>query len=149
MSKFNPEKLTTEFLDGVTAVGAVIPRRYTLTHSDATGDLFLTIGIHYAWNKLNLMRDEVLGEWKTDGGSLYYCVYLQIDQEPYNQAVSARRNEVFRRELPLALEAIRYGDRALFARYPELDQAPILVNFMSVFPQFARQENWGNFHQFE
>jgi hypothetical protein len=149
LSKFNPEKLTTEYVDGVTAVGPVLPRRYTLTHSDFTSELFLTIGVHYEWSKINhQMRDEVLGEWKTDGGPLSYCVYLQIDQEPYNQAVSARRYEVFRRELPLALEAIRYGDRGLFDRHPELDQAPILVNFMSVFPQLARQENWGNFHQF-
>lgn len=145
LSKFIPEKLSVEYMGGVTGTGPVIPRRYTLTHSDLTGDLFLTIGIHYAWDKINPMRDEVLAEWKTNGGYLYYCVYLHVDQGEYNQNEAAKRNEIFRRELPLALTAIRYGDRFLFDAYPYLDQASIIINFMSIYPQFAKQENWGTF----
>ena len=141
LNNFNPQKLSVEYMDGITATGPVIPRYYTLTHSDLTGDLFLTIGIHYAWDKINPMRDEVLGEWKTIGNSFYYCVYLYIDQGEYNQHVSAKRNEIFRRELPLALTAIRYGDRFLFNAYPYLDQSLIIINFMSAYPQFARQES--------
>ena len=135
-------------MDGITATEPVIPRCYTLTHSDLTGDLFLSIGIHYAWDKINPMRDEVLGEWKYIGGSLYYCVYLHIDQGQYNQNISAKRSEIFRRELPLALTAIRYGDRFFFNAYPNLDQATIIIYFMSVYSQFAKQESWGTFHSF-
>lgn len=85
----------------------ILWRHYTLTHSDINGELFLAIGIHYAWDKINPMRDEVLGEWKINGNSLYYCVYLYIDQGQYNQNVSAKRTEIFRREIPRALTAIR------------------------------------------
>ncbi|WP_458411550.1 staygreen family protein [Schinkia sp. CFF1] len=148
MSKFIPEKLSVEYRGGVTPTEPVIPRCYTLTHSDVTGDLFLTIGIHYAWDKVNPMRDEVLGEWKTNRSFLYYCVYLHVDQGEHNQNVAAKRNEIFRRELPLALTAIRYGDRFLFNTYPNLDQASIIINFISAYPQFARQESWGTFHRF-
>lgn len=148
LSKFIPEKLSVEYRGGVTATEPVIPRRYTLTHSDVTGDLFLTIGLDYAWDKVNQLRDEVLGEWKIDRGFLYYCAYLYVDQGEYNQTLSAKRNEIFRRELPLALTAIRYGDRLFFDTYPHLEQAPIIVNFMSAYPQFARQENWGTFNRF-
>ncbi|MED1467086.1 staygreen family protein [Bacillus salipaludis] len=148
MNNFNPEKLSVEYLEGITATGPIIPRSYTLTHSDLTGDLFLTIGIHYAWDKINPMRDEVLGEWKQIGGTFYYCVYLHIDQGQYNQNQAAKRNEIFKRELPLALTAIRYGDRFFFNAYPHLDQAKIIINFMSAHPQFARQECWGTFHHF-
>lgn len=133
-------------MNGCTAKEPVIQRRYTLTHSDSTGELFLTIGLQYAWDKINPMRDEVLGEWITNGNSLYYCVYIYIDQGQYNPNVSAKRIEIFRRELPLALTAIRYGDRFFFDAYPDLDHASIIVNFMSAYPQFARQENWGTFH---
>ncbi|WP_010677389.1 staygreen family protein [Bacillus timonensis] len=149
MSKFIPEKLSVEFMGGVTATEPVIPRRYTLTHSDLTGDLFLTIGVHYAWDKINSMRDEVLGEWKANGNFLFYCVYLYIDQGEYNQNMVAKRNEIFRRELPLALTAIRYGDRFLFETYPHLDQTSIFVTFMSAYPQFARQESWGTFGSYK
>ena len=148
MTNFVPEKLSVEYVEGVTATEPVIPRYYTLTHSDLTGQLFLAIGKQYAWGKINPMRDEVLGEWKTNGVSLYYCVYLYIDQGEPNQNVSAKRTEIFKRELPLALTAIRYGDRFLFNAYPNLDHAPILVNFISAYPQFAGQENWGNFGRF-
>ena len=148
LSTFYPEKLSTEFMDGVTTTEPVIPRRYTLTHSDLTGDLFLNIGMNYTWEKINSMRDEVLGEWKIASNCLYFYVYLYIDQGQNNQSVSAKRNEIFRRELPLALTAIRYGDRIFFNTYPHLDQAPIIINFMSAYPQFAKQENWGTFQSY-
>lgn len=147
--KFNPEKLFVQYRNGITTMQPVIPRRYTLTHSDETGDLFLTIGNEYAWDKINTkMRDEVLGEWIINGGCLYFYVNLYIDQGEYNQSASAIRNEIFRRELPLALTAIRYGDGSLFNKYPNLDNAAIIVNFISTYPQFARQENWGTFSNY-
>jgi hypothetical protein len=148
LSNFNPEKLFVSYTSGVTATDPVIPRCYTLTHSDSTGELFLTIGNHYAWGNINPKRDEVLGEWKQNGSFLYYYVYLYIDQGEYTINVSAKRDKIFRRELPLALAAIRYGDRLLFRAHPKLDHALIIINFMSAYPQFARQESWGTFHHF-
>src|SRR3954468_9410222 len=130
-------------MDGVAATEPLMPRRYTLTHSDLTGELSLNIGTNYAWGKINSLRDEVLGEWKQYGSSLYFYVYVYIDQGQYPSSVSAKRTEIFRRELPLALTAIKYGDKFLFNTFPHLDQAPIIIHFMSAYPQFARQENWG------
>jgi hypothetical protein len=145
LSTFYPEKLSVEYMDGTTSMEPVMARRYTLTHSDVTGELFLTIGINYAWGKIIPLRDEVLGEWKKHGDFLYLYVYLYVDQGQYPLSVSAKRNDIFRRELPLALTAIRYGDRSFFNTYPQLDQAPIIITFMSAYPQFARQEHWGTF----
>ena len=146
MSKFQPERLSVEYRDGFTATAPIIPRRYTLTHSDETGQLFLTIGFQYAWDKIGPTRDEVLGTWTANGSA--FCAYVYIDQGEYSENAAAKRNDVFRRELPLALTVIRYGDRALFAKYPSLDQVPIIITFMSTYPQFARQENWGAFRSF-
>lgn len=149
MSNFNPGRLFVSYANGVTATGPIFPRCYTLTHSDVTGELFLTIGLHYVRGNINSNRDEVLGTWKQSGKFLYYYVYIYLDQGEYDLNVIAKRNEVFRRELPLALTAIRYGDRFLFDAYPNLDQASIIINFISAYPQFARQENWGIFHKFK
>lgn len=149
LNEFNPGRLTVEYRDGVTATDPILPRRYTLTHSDFSGELFLTIGTEFAWDKVNLeMRDEVLGEWSSDGEFLYYNVYLFVSLEEHDINTAIRRNEVFRRELPLALTAIRYGDRFLFNQYPNLNHAFIIVNFISTFPQLARQENWGTFSNY-
>lgn len=148
MSDFNPEKLHVSYSNGITAIGPIFPRFYTLTHSDDTGELFLTIGLKFAWENITNKRDEVLGTWKQTGNQLYYDVYVYLDQGEYSLDAVAKRYEIFTRELPLALTAIRYGDRFLFNAYPYLDNAPIIVNFISSYPEFARQENWGTFHRF-
>jgi len=147
MSKFNSEMLSVEYRNGLTATEPIIPRKYTLTHSDFSGELYLTIGTQFAWDKVNpVMRDEVLGEWKKKENLLYYNVYIFIDQGEHDLTAATRRYEVFRRELPLALTAIRYGDRFLFQRYPTLDYTPIIVNFISTYPSLSKQENWRTFN---
>lgn len=149
LSTFNPEKLTVEYRNGVNAWEPIITRKHTLTHSDSTGELLLTIGTQFAWDKVNKdLRDEVIGEWKYYRNYLYYNVYLFIDLKEHDLNTSIRRNEIFRRELPLALTAIRYGDRFLFDLYPKLDYIQIIVTFMSIYPQLVKQENWGTFSKY-
>jgi hypothetical protein len=142
LKKLNPEKLHVEFRTGVTMTEPVIGRKYTLTHSDITAELFLTIGLQFAYDKISTMRDEVLAEWRTHNGFPFLYVYVYVDGQ-FGPAVSAVRNAIFRRELPLALEAIRYGDRRFFAVHPYLDNAPIWVHFDSTSPEYNRFENWG------
>lgn len=142
MKRLNPDKLYVEFRTGVTMTEPVIGRKYTLTHSDITADLFLTIGLQFAYDKVNAMRDEVLAEWRTNNGFPFLYVYVYVDGQ-FDPAVSAVRNAIFRRELPLALEAIRYGDRIFFVAHPDLDNAPIWIHFDSTNPEYNRFENWG------
>jgi hypothetical protein len=142
LKRLNPNKLYVDFRTGVTMTEPVIGRKYTLTHSDITADLFLTIGLQFAYDKVNAMRDEVLAEWRMNNGFLFLYVYIYVDGQ-FGPLVSAVRNEIFRRELPLALEAIRYGDRRFFAAHPELDNAPIWIHFDSTNPEYNRFENWG------
>lgn len=62
MSKFNPKRLTVEYRNGIAATEPIIPRNHTLTHSDLTGELFLTMGTHFVLDKNNTeLRDEVIG----------------------------------------------------------------------------------------
>ena len=142
MEKLNPDKLNVEFRSGVTPIEPIIGRKYTLTHSDITADLFLTIGLEYAYDKINKMRDEVLGEWRTYNGCLFLYIYVYVDGQ-FGPVVSAVRNAIFRRELPLALEAIRYGDSRFFIAHPELDNAQIWIHFDSTNPNYNQFENWG------
>ena len=148
MSKLNPEKLSVEFRQGATPTEPIIPRRYTLTHSDITAELFLTISLNYAYDKINVMRDEVLGEWVNVKNQYYYNVYLYVDGQ-FGPAAAAIRNKIFIRELPLALEAIRYGDNNFFNTHPELNYVPVIVYFISTLRELNRIENWGTFSQYE
>lgn len=142
MEKLNPDKLFVELRPGVTQTEPIIGRKYTLTHSDLTADLFLTIGLQFAYDKINALRDEVLAEWRIYNGIPILYVYVYVDGKfgPINSAV---RNAIFRRELPLALEAIRYGDNEFFVAHPELDNASIWIRFDSTNPEYNRFENWG------
>lgn len=142
MKRLDPEKLYVELRPGTTITEPVVGRKYTLTHSDITAELFLTIGIRFAYDKITDMRDEVLAEWRINNGNLFLYGYVYVDGQ-FGPTVSAIRNAIFRRELPLALEAIRYGDRAFFDAHPSLDNAPIWIHFDSTNPEYNRVDNWG------
>lgn len=148
MGRLNPEKLFVEFRQGVTPTEPISPRRYTLTHSDLTAELFLTVGQEYAVDKITAMRDEVLAEWKKQDNHYVFPVHIDVDGQSTPDRI-AMRNTIFRRELSLALEAIRYGDRRFFAAHPNLDQVPIFVYFHSAIPQFNGVENWGTFADYK
>lgn len=142
LNTFNTNQLYVEFRDGVTETSPVNKRKYTLTHSDLTANLFLTIGLEYAYDKVGDLRDEVLAEWRVNNGYSFLCAYVYVNGQK-DPAVSVLRNTIFRRELPLALQAIRYGDRKLFDTYQYLDNAPICIYFDSQSPEYNRIESWG------
>ena len=147
MSRLNPAKLHVHWSQGVTPQGPISPRRYTLTHSDATGDLFLTIGADYDRRQVGglytrLMRDEVLAEWVAGAAGPALHVFCHVSGGLVFGG-AAMRDAIFRRELPLVFEAFRYGDRTLFAAHPELDRTAVIVHFRSHLARFSRVETWG------
>lgn len=147
MERLEPEKLTTTF-NGVTAKSPIIPRKYTLTHSDVTAELFLTVGRQFAYEAISPMRDEVLAQWRRSPNG--YALYgrVQIDAKTGNKIISATRYKIFKQELSLALEALRFGDRKFFESHPTLDDAPIWITFVSVYPEFNGIEYWGTPDQY-
>jgi hypothetical protein len=77
MPRVKPEKLFVKYMSGVTECAPKTLRFYTLTHSDSTGDLFLSIGRCYDAEKTSklytrFMRDEILSvlKYEEDGLSL-------------------------------------------------------------------------------
>lgn len=144
----NPEKITVEYMEDVTEVRPLIPRRYTLTHTDATGDLYLQIGVDFVYDRITPNRDEVLGEWLITDGFRFY-VYVHMDKQSVWECIDnskgSYREEIFRRELPLALQAIRFGDRQFFNQHPEMNLYPIIVYFLYNNPELNKAEHWGIF----
>jgi hypothetical protein len=69
----DPRRLHVTFAPGVSPRGPLIPRAYTLTHSDSSGELFLGVGAAYDRRQIGglytrLMRDEVLAAWSEGDG---------------------------------------------------------------------------------
>ena len=58
MQRLNPEKLHVTELIGGNPEANSPPRRYTLTHSDRTGDLFLTVARDFDKKRVVYQADE-------------------------------------------------------------------------------------------
>jgi hypothetical protein len=144
MSKFKPEKLDVKYIPPATSFEPVDCRKYTLTHSDTTGELFLSIGNIYDYQSLDYaMRDEVLADWVTINGEYLLYAKVYISNGDYDKNMSRIRYMIFKKELELALTGIIYGDRSFYIYYPWLLDAPIYVQFSSTYPEFSEVAYYG------
>ena len=149
MAYYKPEKLHVKLAPEMN--GANLPRCYTLTHSDRTGDLFLTIARDYDEETISgwytrLMRDEVMGEWQEADGlclNIHCHVSGGIVLGP-----AIWRDSIFREHLPMVLEAICNGDGDFLSREPNFLHAPIKVHFHAKQEALNRVEVWGRVQDF-
>ena len=130
MKKIDPSKVHAELRDRVSPISPILDRKYTVTHSDETADLFVTIGRHYADDKIGPTRGEVL---------------IAGDEITGNAKM---RSEIFEREMPIALQAIRYADWRLFQAKPDLDELPILIWFRSSEPEYNKLYDFGTMSEY-
>jgi hypothetical protein len=151
MSQLDPKKLSVTFMEGTDPYRFQIPRVYTLTHSDFSGNLFLTIGQRLNKKQISglytrFMRDEVWAEWvEKDGFSL--LVHCHVSGG-FILGNASWRSAILQEHMPLVLQSFRYGERLIFDLQPELDDAKIQVYFHSRKKNFDKLVFWGLFRQF-
>jgi hypothetical protein len=152
MQRLNPKKLHITYLTGATPDKLIVPRRYTLTHSDITGNLFLSIGSEYDTKKTaklytRLMRDEVLAELSRNVDNFVFRVYCHVSGG-FVIGTAKWRYNIFKSELPLVLEAIRYGDRTIFEKNPEFNHIPVYIHFHSNKRLYNVTEQWATLNAY-
>ena len=152
MEHLNPEKLHVNFIGGANADGPITPRAYTLTHSDSTGDLFLSIGLHNNLPQISglytrLMRDEVLAEWEANEQNILH-VHCHVSGGLVFGSAKWRYS-IFRYHLRMVLEAFWYGDKRLIEIYPQMAKAPIIVHFHAMEKKLNKSEAWGVFDDYK
>lgn len=131
-----------EYRDNVTKTRPLKNRTYTMTHSDETGDLFVVIGLDYATDKTNELQDQVYLKWTTlNTKDLLYGEVL-IDGNGIEDN-SKQRYNIFKREMPLALQAIYIANQPFFDAHPELLDTPILIDFKSSSSQYNKLYSYG------
>lgn len=153
MKELNPQKLHVTFQKGASVKELSLPRRYTLTHSDLTGNLFLTIGSVYEHKQFSglytrLMRDEVLAELKRDEPEMALHVYCHVSGG-FVFGKAGWRNGILHHHMRMVLEALRYGDRELVSSKPDLNRSVVKVHFASNQKKYDRIEEWGSFQDYE
>ncbi|CAK9191990.1 hypothetical protein BDL97_01G096700 [Sphagnum fallax] len=146
---FEASKLRVLFLGSNKEHPDRLPRIYTLTHSDVTSKITLAVSREINKAQLKgwyskLQRDEVLAEWKRVRGTMSLHVHCHISGGNFLHNIIANlRFYIFRKELPVVLEAFRHGDEELLKEYPDLDEALVWVYFHSNVEAYNRVECWG------
>lgn len=141
--RFDPDKLETNIIPPTTSTEPIEGRKYTLTHSDDTGMMFLDISNKYNYSAINeKLRDEVLGKWKIYDFNCYILIfYVYVGGDDYSTA--SKRYSTFKYHLNSAIQAILFGDSALLSEHTYLLNMPIYVKFDSDIPVFDNYEFYG------
>lgn len=130
MKVLNPQKVFAQYRDIMTPYNPIIDRKYTITHSDTTAELFVFIAEDFAEDQITNLRDEVRIAWQQNKNKLILMGSVLIDGDGI-VGNSELRNNIFYDEMPIALQALRQADRFLFDENPKLDSTPVLIHFVS------------------
>ncbi|MBE5959860.1 MAG: hypothetical protein E7256_00500 [Lachnospiraceae bacterium] len=142
MKPLDTSKVNVEYRDFTNQYKPVLGRKYTMTHSDETAELFVTIGRRYAMDKVIPIRDEVLLEFRKKDGKLQLFGKVLVDGDGV-PGDATMRNAIFLKKLSTSLQAIRYGDRALYENWCQLDDVPIHIWFQSKDPRYNKLYDFG------
>lgn len=130
MRELNPQKVFVQYRDIMKPCEPVMSRKYTITHSDTTAELFVFVAENYAEDQITRMRDEVRVAWEQNEKGLALIGSVIVDGKGVKEN-SHIRNKIFYNEMPTALQALRNADRFLFDKEPNLDNAPVFIHFIS------------------
>ncbi len=142
MRKLESTKVFAQYRDIVSPYEPVQKRKYTITHSDETGELFVFIALKYAEDQVTGMHDEVRISWDKGRHGAVLVGYVIIDGEGVVGNADIR-NTIFLKEMPTALQALRQADRFLFEKYPFLDNTPVYIHFISQSSIFNKTYQFG------
>jgi hypothetical protein len=147
MNRLNLNLLRLNLLPGLAPVSVTSPRRYTIACAPTSGEISLSIGPEYDRKMLDnwinrLTQLALVANWHY--GAEGWALHIHCHTSGGGALGAASwRNRFFQRWLPLALQAIRAADRQLFLALPQLDKAPVLVQFHARQSQYNRLERWG------
>ncbi|WP_409270233.1 staygreen family protein [Neobacillus sp. SCS-31] len=148
MTKFNQANLTVTYIAPITPFRPLEGRKYTLSHSDTTGKLFLTIGPEYSYSTTTVAKDEVFAEWVQSMGEYSLYGRVHVSSGEFDEQQSGVRFMIFKKEMDLALTAIVYGDQVFYKSFPWLLDAPIYIQFDSIYPEFKKVLYYGTPRQY-
>lgn len=142
MRELNPQKVFAQYRDIIKPYEPVVGRKYTITHSDTTAELFVFIAEEYAEDQVTKIHDEVRIGWeqRERGIALIGSVVVNGADVQGNPSI---RNRIFFNEMPTALKALRQADRFLFDKNSSLDSTPVLIHFISSNLAYDKIYNFG------
>lgn len=142
MRELNPEKVFVQYRDIMKPYEPVMGRKYTITHSDITAELFVFVAENYAEDQITRMHDEVKIDWEENNKELALIGSVIVDGKDV-MGNAYIRNKIFYNEMPTALQALRQADRFLFDQNPDFDNTRVFIHFISENPAYDKIYNFG------
>lgn len=142
MRELNSQKIFVQYRDIMKPYEPVMGRKYTITHSDTTAELFVFVAENYAEDQITRMRDEVRVAWEQNEKGLVLIGSVIVNGKGVRGNANIR-NKIFYNEMPTALQALRQADRFLFDKEPNLDNTPVFIHFISSNPTYDKTYNFG------
>jgi hypothetical protein len=142
MEDRNPQKIFVQYRGIIKPYGPIRGRKYTITHSDITAELFVFVAENYAEDQITRMRDEVRVAWEINPKGIALIGSVLVDGEGVigNALI---RNQIFYNQMPTALHALRQADRFLFDNEHNLDNTPVYIHFVSSNPAYNKTYDFG------
>ncbi|QQZ11244.1 staygreen family protein [Heyndrickxia vini] len=130
------DKLSKNIIPPATDLNPLQGRKYTLTHSEATGGWLLSIGTQFPFMKLSSDHFDVIqAEWTTKMGEYILLGRININPESYNDKLDQVRYMIYQKELPHLIAQIIEADKRFILYHPLLLDAPIHVEIKTKYPE--------------
>ncbi len=147
MNNIKRSDIFVQYRNKIKPYNPIVPRHYTITHSDETSWLFVFIGDNYANDKINKSRDEVRLKWENKKRRPTLTGWVLLDNDKIKN--TKIRDEIFKREMPKALQAFVHADRFLLNKYPRLYNANIYIHFKSKNEKYNKTYNFGKVRDYK
>lgn len=142
MDNFDTTKINIELRNKVDIAAPVLGRSYTVTHSDDTGDIFVTIGTDFAVDRFGPLNDQVLLRMECFNGQFQLNGLVCLDL-PGSKFSIKQRSDIFSEKMYLALMSIRYADSYFYEKCCSRDTIPVYMHFYSKDPRYDRVHYFG------
>ncbi|MCM3236406.1 staygreen family protein [Heyndrickxia oleronia] len=130
------DNLSVNILPLATKLTPLQGRRYTLSHSEATGEWLVSIGLKGSKQITSFdLQNVIQAEWTTKMGEYVLLGKINIDSEANDKKLAQIRYMIYQKELPFLIKMIINSDRLFFNYYPLLLDAPIHIEFQSTSSQ--------------
>lgn len=144
MEKLQSGQFTVMIVPPATSFGPVDGRKYTMKWSEEGNAQVLTIETANNMLGFNTNKgDQLRLEWMPKLGEYVLVGIVYMDEGHENEERVRNRYNQWKTSIPEMLSFIIQSDFALFQHVPWLLDAPILVQFNSVFEQYSKLINFG------
>ncbi|MCC0629695.1 MULTISPECIES: staygreen family protein [unclassified Clostridioides] len=148
MVNLNANKLNVNMVYPVSATAPIRFRRYTVSYSENTSNIYLTIATYFDTLSIGTVSiDKVYGQWAWVIDNIYDLnLFVFVGNYPYE--IARNRYESFVNVLPIAITSIINGDRIFLISNFYLLNSKITVRFISSHPTLNRTVDYGSIRNF-